>query len=123
MWFATVINAGVTIGVGVMVVWGWVALISEAIARRTGTTYKVPYHDEVVWALFGRFLLDLGLFGGAFALKQRLQGSLLRRWLTGRRLRSEDIELRCWIGDRKRTTRGSSQRWRLGGWPISARKD
>jgi hypothetical protein len=75
MFFAAVTNIA-TICVGVVLVWGWVAFISEAIARRTGRTYAVPYPDKVLWASFGKFLLDLGLFGGVFALTQRLKGTL-----------------------------------------------
>ena len=55
----------ITIFIGVMIVWGWVAFISEAIARRSGSTPKVPYPDDVLWGSFGGTLLNLGLFGGA----------------------------------------------------------
>jgi hypothetical protein len=79
----------ITICLGVMIVWGWVAFISEAIARRAGTTRKVPYPDDVLWALFGGTLLGLGLFGGAPAWKRRAQGSLPRRPLRERRLHSQ----------------------------------
>jgi len=77
--FLVVVSNIVTICVGAALVWSWVAFISEAIARRTGKTNAVPYPDEVLWARFGRFLLDLGLFGGVSTLPHR-QGTLpLRR--------------------------------------------
>jgi hypothetical protein len=79
----------IAICIGIMIVWGWVAFISEAIARRAGTTPKVPYPDDVLWAHFGGTLLNLGLFGGAPARKRRAQGSLPRRPLRGRRLHSQ----------------------------------
>jgi hypothetical protein len=79
MFFEVVTNIA-TICVGVALVWSWVAFISEAIARRTGRTNAVPYPCEVLWARYGRFLLDLGLFGGEFNLPHRPQGTqLLRR--------------------------------------------
>ena len=79
----------IAICIGVMIVWGWVAFISEAIARRRGTTCRVPYPDDALWALFGGSLLGLGLFGGAPAWKRRAQGSLPRRSLRERRLHSQ----------------------------------
>jgi len=60
-----------TICIGVVLLWGWVAFIAEAIARRTGRKRAVPYPDEVLWALFGRSLLDLGLFGGESVWTER----------------------------------------------------
>ena len=66
MFFAAVTNI-ITICVGVGLVWGWVAFISEAISRRTGRAYAVPYPDEVLWARFGRLLLDLGILGASEA--------------------------------------------------------
>jgi len=83
------IGSMITICLGVVIVWGWVAFISETIARRAGTTRKVPYPDDVLWALFGGTLLGLGLFGGAPARKQRPQGILPRRLLRRRRLHSQ----------------------------------
>jgi hypothetical protein len=76
----------VTICIGVVLVWSWVAFISEAIARRTGRTNAVPYPDEVLWARFGRSLLDRGLFGGVSTLPHRPQGTQLprRREVAGR---------------------------------------
>jgi len=79
----------ITILIGVMIVWGWVAFISEAIARRSGSTPKVPYPDDVLWGSFGGTLLNLGLFGGAPAGKRRPQGNLPRRLLRGRRPHSQ----------------------------------
>jgi len=79
--FLMVVSNLVTICIlGVVLVWSWAAFISEAIVRRTGRTNAVPYPCEVLWARFGRFLLDLGLFRGAFNLPHRPQGTqLLRR--------------------------------------------
>jgi len=68
---AEVVSYLIPICIGIAIVWGWVAFIAEAIARRRGVTSKVPYPDEGLWALFGKDLLDLGLFGGAPAQKQR----------------------------------------------------
>ena len=80
MFLAAVTNMVMICIIGVVLVWSWAAFISEAIARRTGRTNAVPYPDEVLWARFGRFLLDLGLFGGASILPHRPQGTqLLRR--------------------------------------------
>jgi len=79
----------ITICIAVAIVWGWVAFISEAIARRKGKICKVPYPDEGLWALFGEALLGLGLFGGAPARKQHPQGSPPRRLLRGRPLHSQ----------------------------------
>ena len=64
MFVAAVTNMITICAVGGAIVWGWVAFISETIARRAGTTRKVPYPDDVLWALFGGALLSLGLFGG-----------------------------------------------------------
>jgi hypothetical protein len=85
MFFIAVTNIAVCI-LGVVLVWSWVAFIWEAIARRTGKTSAVPYPDDVVWARFGKSLLDLGLFGGALNLPHRPQGSQLprRREVAGR---------------------------------------
>jgi hypothetical protein len=69
----------VTICLGVALVWGWVSFIFEAIARRTGRKPAVPYPDEVLWVRFGRFLLDLGLFGGVSPLPHRSQRAQPRR--------------------------------------------
>jgi hypothetical protein len=93
MFFAAVTNI-VSIFVGVVLVWSWVAFISEAIARRTGRTNAVPYPDEVLWARYGRFLLDLGLFGGAFTLPHRPKGTQLprRREVAGRDSRISPAE-------------------------------
>jgi hypothetical protein len=75
---AALIGNMITICIGIAIVWGWVAFIAEAIARRTGKTRRVPYPDEGLWALFGKDLLDLGLFGGTPGQKQRPQRSM--RW-------------------------------------------
>jgi hypothetical protein len=91
--FFTVVTSIATICIGVMLVWGWVAFIAEAIARRTGRTSAVPYPDEALWACFGRSLLDIGLFGGEFSLTQRRKGNLLLRGLRGRLSRSQNIVL------------------------------
>ena len=89
MFVAAVTNMITICVVGGAIVWGWVAFISEAIARRAGTTRKVPYPDDVLWALFGGALLSLGLFGGVPAWKQHPQGILPRRLLRRRRLHSQ----------------------------------
>ena len=87
--FVEVVTNMITICIaGGGIVWGWVAFISEAIARRAGTTSKMPYPDDVLWALSGDTLLSLGLFGGVPARKQHPQGILHRRPLRGRRLHS-----------------------------------
>ncbi len=93
MFLVTVSNM-IAICVGVAIVWGWVAFISEATARRTGRTPAVPYPDEVLWALLGGLLLGLGLFGGVFALPRLLQRSRLLRRLRGRSPRFRDAGLR-----------------------------
>ena len=49
MFFTAIINIA-TVCIGVVIVWGWVAFISESIARRTGRKNAVPYPDEVLWA-------------------------------------------------------------------------
>ncbi len=74
----------IPICIGIAIVWGWVAFIDEAIARRTGRIRKVPCPDEGLWALCGGALLGLGLFGGAPVQKQRPQWSPPRRRLSGR---------------------------------------
>jgi len=59
-----VITYMVAISFVAVIVWSWVAFISQAISQSRGTTSPVPWPDEVLWALFGKNLLDLGLFGG-----------------------------------------------------------
>ena len=90
MFLTAVINIA-TVCIGVVLVWGWVSFISEAIARRTGRKNAVPYPDDVLWACFGRSLLDLGLFGGEFVPKQRPKKPLPLRWQRGRLPRSQNI--------------------------------
>ncbi len=63
--FVAAIGTLIATCIGIMIVWGWVAFISEAIARRTGMTPRVPYPDDVLWERYGGALLNLGLFGGA----------------------------------------------------------
>ena len=75
MFWIVVSNLVVICFLGVAIVWGWVAFISQAIARRTGRTSAVPYPDEVLWSRFDKSLLDLGLFGGAPILPNRPQGT------------------------------------------------
>ena len=62
--FVAAIDTLIAICIGVVIVWGWVAFVSEAIARRTGATRRVPYPDDVLWTRCGGALLNLGLFGG-----------------------------------------------------------
>jgi len=87
--FVAAVSFMIPICIGVMIVWGWVAFISETIARRTGTTRKVPYPDDALWALFGGTLLSLGLFGGVPARNRHPRGILRRRLLRGRWLDSQ----------------------------------
>ena len=82
MFFATITNAVITISLGGMLMWGWIALASEAIARRSGGPRRVQDPQDVLWTIFGRFLLRLGLFGGASPSVQRH-----KRYLAARRLR------------------------------------
>jgi uncharacterized protein YneF (UPF0154 family) len=89
MYSITVSNLITVCIIGVMIVWGWVAYISELIARRTGKTSTVLYPNEGLWALLGTTLLSLGLFGGAFVWKQRAQKSRRQRPLRERRLHSQ----------------------------------
>jgi hypothetical protein len=97
--FVAAIGTLMAICIGVVIVWGWVAFVSEAIARRTGAIPGVLYPDDVLWARFGRTLLSLGFFGGAPDWEQRHQQSL-------RRLHS----------------RRTDRRRRLEGWPMGGRR-
>jgi len=63
MFFEVLANMA-AISIGVVLLCSWVAFVSEAIARLTHRKRPVPYPDEVLWARFGRSLLDVGLFGG-----------------------------------------------------------
>jgi hypothetical protein len=67
--FVTAVGFLIAIGIGVLIAWSWVSFICEAIARRTGTANRVPFLDDILWARFGGDLLDMGLCGGAPALK------------------------------------------------------
>ena len=85
--FVSAIGTLIAIGIGVVIVWAWVAFVSEAIARRTGATRRVPYPDDVLWARCGGALLNLGLFGGA---PVRVRVSVFGGTITGRFDEPED---------------------------------
>ena len=106
--FSAVVSNVLTICIGGVLVWSWVAFISELIASRAGKKAAVPYPDDALWARFGRSLLGLGLFGGVPSLETK--PSSRRR---GRPSRFHDYG---------RATRNASQRWNPGGRPIKEGK-
>jgi len=75
---AAVIAYVFAISFGVVIVWSWVAFISQLVSWHRGTTRTIPYPHDVLWTLTGTTLLDLGFFGGAPVWAQRPQ-LVLRR--------------------------------------------
>ncbi len=71
--FVGVMDYIMAISMAAFIVWYWLAFVAEMIARRKGTTSRIPWPDEVLWARVGRTLLDSGLYGGAPVPKLPLQ--------------------------------------------------
>jgi hypothetical protein len=50
MRFLEIVTNIASVGIGIVLLWGWIALFSELIARRTGEKPTVPYPDDALWA-------------------------------------------------------------------------